>query len=123
MRSWRRRGVEIFDYAANEAVAVPYRAFDGLAYDSDRSIDEMYSRMADDDEMMHWERQDAEFSLVTEPATRERLRHEIVLYGKLNRDRLSDRHRSKRSRKAVLDSRAMNATLRQPALRRANAPA
>ena len=112
--------IEVFDYRANETVAVPYSTFDGSAYDGEQSIDEMYDQLMYDDEMLHGEEQDAAHSLVTESDTRERLRYEEVLYGKLDRDRHSDKHRSKRSPKAVLNSRAMNATLRQPAPRRAD---
>ena len=91
--------------------------FDGLAYDYEQGVDESFAVMLDNEETFHNEIQDSLFEQFTKPDTRDLLHRLDILYGKLNRIE-TDRHRSKRNRKAVVDSRAVNAMQRRPSLRK-----
>lgn len=84
---------------------------DWQLYDEEQSIDEMFDQMMLEDEMMEMEENDARYALVTESEDRLRQQRQAVIDGRIARERHYDRHRSKRSRNSVMNSRALRSFL------------
>ena len=107
-------------FHANQGVTLDAcigQCFDGLPYDHHQYEAETFALMLDDIEIFEGEMEDAIYEAVTDLDAREQRRRIEVIAGKMNRF-ISDKRRSKRGRSAVLNSRAKNASLRCPSMRK-----